>query len=48
MGGRGGYIEKLAEEVPEIAGIDFLESDGPAKAPSIDRRGAIDFLSLSN
>jgi hypothetical protein len=37
----------LAEVVAEIAGIDFLDSDVEEKAPSIDRRGAIDLLSLS-
>jgi hypothetical protein len=38
----------LAEVVAEIAGIDFLDSEVPAIAPSIERRGAIDLLSLSS
>ena len=37
----------LAEVVAEIAGIDFRDNDVEEKAPSIDRSGAIDLLSLS-
>ena len=40
-------FEKLAEVVPEIAGIDFRDIDVAARV-SIDRSGAIDLRSLSS